>query len=67
MDARHVCEHARDCSVWKINPHTKPYEQCRICDCGALKRAIHNSTEDNDDLWKALSNHVIAIDKSMGM
>ena len=67
MDARHVCEHTGDCSVWGVHP--KNETRCKICDCGALKKAVHiaKKSEDNDDLWKAWADHILAIDKSMGM
>jgi hypothetical protein len=64
VDAREVCKHSGDCSVWSVPPAGEP---CKICDCGALRKAILNADKspDNDDLWEAWAQHLRAIDRSM--
>ena len=65
MDARHVCEHTRDCSIWSVS--SKSEERCKICDCGALRGAIYEAEgrDEGNGLWEAWRNHLEAIEKSM--
>ena len=56
-DVRDICQHDGDCRVWSINPSTGKY--CKICDCGALRRAILtwpdgdlDGDPKNYDLWE---------------
>lgn len=65
MDARHVCEHTGDCSIWMVSHEGK---KSKICDCGALRAAVyeaHGEGRIDDNLFKAWEEHLRAIDKSM--
>jgi hypothetical protein len=66
-DARDVCKHDGDCSIWGVNPATD--KQCKICDCGALHNAIlkAGSSSKYDDLWNAWGEHLVEVHKSYGV
>jgi len=64
MDARHVCEHTGDCSIWKVIIDGK---RCKVCDCGALRAAIYGAEgrDEGNGLWEAWAEHIKAIERSM--
>ena len=65
-DATKVVKHMGDCSIYACNP--KNGKSCKICDCGALRKAILHAGESSkfNDLWEAWVQHLDAVEKSYG-
>ena len=68
MDARHICDHKGDCSIWSVHPISG--EKSKICDCGRLRTTVfegYEMVENRDVLAQVWMDHLTSIDKSMGV